>query len=119
MNPLRTSTTEVIPPLEPGDRLTREEFQRRYEAMPGLKKAELIEGVVHMPSPVRLEQHGSPHADLIGWLVAYRAQTPGVRVGDNSTVRLDLGNEPQPDALMILDPACGGQVVIGADGYIE
>src|SRR5438105_4225736 len=98
--------TPPPPPLEPGDHLTRAEFERRYEAMPGLKKAELIEGVVHIPSRVRFEQHGSPHADLITWLGVYRAHTPGVRVGDNSTVRLDLGNEPQPDALMIIDPAC-------------
>ena len=28
-----------IPPLEPGDRLTRAEFERRYVAMPWLKKA--------------------------------------------------------------------------------
>src|SRR5438067_1488278 len=43
-----------IPPLEPGDRLSRAEFERRYDAMPALKKAELIEGVVYWPSPVRL-----------------------------------------------------------------
>jgi hypothetical protein len=42
----------AIPPLEPGDRLTRAEFERRYEPMPQLKKAELIEGEVYMPSPV-------------------------------------------------------------------
>ena len=39
-----------IPPLENGDRLTVAEFERRYEAMPELKKAELINGVVHIPS---------------------------------------------------------------------
>ena len=54
----------VVPPLEPGDRLSRAEFERRYEAMPELKKAELIEGVVYMPSPVRLRRHGRPHAHL-------------------------------------------------------
>ena len=32
--------------LEPGDRLSRDEFERRYERMPHLKKAELIEGIV-------------------------------------------------------------------------
>jgi len=69
------------PPLEPGDHLTRDEFERRYEATPGLKKAELIEGVVYMPSPVRLDQHGSPRAALIGWLWYYRVFTPGVRRG--------------------------------------
>jgi Uma2 family endonuclease len=111
--------TPPPPPLEPGDHLTRAEFERRYEAMPELKKAELIEGVVYMPSPVRLEQHASPHFDLITWLGVYRASTPGVRGGDNSTVRLDLDNEPQPDALLIIEPACGGRVVLSADGYIE
>jgi Uma2 family endonuclease len=99
--------------------LTREEFERRYEAMPHVKKAELIEGVVYMPSPVRMDQHGSPQADLIGWLWHYRAFTAGVRVGDNATVRLDLDNEPQPDGLMIREPSHGGRVVIGADGYVE
>jgi hypothetical protein len=33
-------------PLTSGDRLTRREFERRYEAMPENFKAELIEGVV-------------------------------------------------------------------------
>ena len=53
---------EPIPPLVDGEHLTRDEFERRYDAMPGLKKAELIEGVVHMPSPVRHDQHGDPHS---------------------------------------------------------
>ncbi len=47
-----------VPLLENGDQLTRPEFERRYEAMPHLKKAELIEGVVYMPSPVRYKGHG-------------------------------------------------------------
>jgi hypothetical protein len=99
--------------------LTREEFERRYEAMPQVKKAELIEGVVYMPSPVRFLQHGSPNAVLIWWLTHYWVFTPGVRVGDNTTVRLDLDNEPQPDALMIRETSHGGRVVIGPRGYIE
>jgi Uma2 family endonuclease len=112
------SPTE-IPPLEPGDVLSREEFERRYDAMPDLKKAELIEGVVYMPSPVRLNRHGSPHAALVGWLINYWANTPGVQVGDNSSIRLDLDNEPQPDAVMLIDPARGGQAQISADDYVE
>jgi Uma2 family endonuclease len=116
--PLRASSPEAVPPLENGDTLTRAEFERRYEAMPYLKKAELIEGVVYMPSPVRQPQHGEPHAHLIIWLGPYLVGTPGVTVGDNSTVRLDLDNEPQPDVLLFIDPACGGQARIDADGYI-
>ena len=87
--------------------------------MPHLKKAELVEGVVYLPSPVHLDQLGSPQAALVGWLWNYWAFTPGVRVGDNSTVRLDLDNEPQPDALMIREPSHGGRVVIGPRGYVE
>src|SRR4051795_9594200 len=85
-----------IPPLQNGDRLTRDEFERRYDAMPGLKKAELIEGVVYMPSPVRLRRHGQPHLSLCTWVGVYEAATPGTIGADNSTARLDLVNEPQP-----------------------
>jgi Uma2 family endonuclease len=116
---LRASSCETIPPLENGDTLTRAEFERRYEAMPHLKKAELIEGVVYVPSPVRHRYHGHQHTHLIGWLAQYEANTPGVEASDNVTVRLDLDNEPQPDALLFIDPACGGQARIDADGYIE
>src|SRR5258706_16184249 len=97
---LRASSCEAIPPLENGDRLTRAEFERRYEAMPYLRKAELIEGVVYMPSPVRVRRHGRPHAHIIGWMVHYEAGTPGVEVADNSSVRLDPDSEPQPDGGM-------------------
>src|SRR3954470_13428673 len=80
---------ERVPPLENGDRLTRAEFERRYAAMPEPVKAELIEGEVHvMASSVRLDVHGSPHADFMGWMGFYRAMTPGVIAADNSTVRL-------------------------------
>lgn len=116
------STVELdgaLPALENGDRLTRAEFEHRYDAMPHLKKAELIEGVVYVPSPARHRQHGSPHAHLIGWLGQYAANTPGVEVSADSSVRLDLDNEPQPDALLCIAPDCGGQVRIGADGIIE
>jgi Uma2 family endonuclease len=108
-----------VPVLEPGDRLTREEFERRYAAMPDLKKAELIEGVVYMPSPVRARRHGNPHAKIITWLGYYEAKTPGVEVADNATARLDLDNEPQPDAMLYVAPELGGQVRITADDYIE
>ena len=109
----------LSPPLEQGDHLTRDEFERRYAGMPQLKKAELIDGVVHMPAAVRWNQHAGPHFDLITWLGCYRAGTPGVRGGDNGTVRLDLENEPQPDAALIVEPGCGGKVKLSADDYIE
>lgn len=107
------------PPLENGDRLTRAEFERRYEAMPHVKKAELIEGVVYMPSPVHFESHAELHSQVIIWLGTYYVATPGVKLGDNATVRLDLDNQVQPDALLRLDPAQGGTSRISADDYVE
>lgn len=109
--------SQRIPPLRSGDHLTRDEFERRYQAMPEVNKAELIEGVVYMPSPVSAEDHGEPHFDLNGWLFVYRAHTPQVRGGDNSTLRLDLDNEPQPDGYLRLLPECGGQARL-VDGYV-
>ena len=106
-----------IPPLRNGDHLTGEEYDRRYEAMPDVR-AELIEGVVYlMASPVRCDDHGEPHADAITWLGLYRIGTPGVRVGDNSTMRLDLDNRPQPDAYLRIVTECGGQSRVDG-GYI-
>jgi len=107
------------PILEQGDRLSRDEFERRYERLPNVKKVELIEGIVYMPSPLRAESHAEPHSRLNGWLVVYASETPGVRCFDNSTVRLDLDNEPQPDLILIKSPAKGGTARISADDYIE
>jgi hypothetical protein len=113
------STTIVpIPPLENGDQLTSDEFARRYEAMPHLKKAELIEGIVHMPAAVRFHLHGNPHAYLIGWLVNFDIVTAGVLVGDNTSMKLDVENDSQPDAVLVIDPDFGGQVEFSADDYI-
>ena len=107
------------PPLEPGDRLSRREFERRYAALPGLKKAELIEGVVFMPSPVHYKGHGQPHLQIITWLGIYVAATPGVQAADNTTVRLDLNNEMQPDVLLRLAAAGRGRSRLTDDDYIE
>ncbi len=108
-----------IPPLENGDHLTRAEFERRYSAMPAVKKAELVEGEVYMGSPVRHSVHSAPHARVMWWLGTYCVATAGVDIGDNATVRLDADNEVQPDALLRLEPGQGGHSVVAADGYLE
>ncbi len=105
-----------IPPLYAGDHLTRAEFERRYEAAPKIKKAELIEGVVYMPSPTRAKQHSRPHGDVITWLNIYRTMTPNIWVGDNPTVRLDNENEVQPDAVLRLK--VGGRSSFTEDDYL-
>jgi len=98
--------------------LSLAEFRRRYEAMPWLKKAELISGVVFVQAPVSAF-HGDPHADLITWFGTYRAFTQGVLFGANGTVQLGPDSEPQPDVSLRIDATCGGQSRINADGYIE
>ncbi len=87
--------------------------------MPNLKKAELIEGIVYMGSPVRFSHHGQPHAHISAWLGTFGAYMPGVIVGDNCSVRLDDKNMPQPDIVMIIEPARGGQATVSDDDYIE
>lgn len=110
------SANGAIPPLENGDRLSRAEFERRYQAHPEIKKAELIEGIVYMASPVRARQHGGPHGRIITWLGNYMAATPGVDLLDNSTLRLDLDNEPQPDVSLWIE---GGNAFIDEDDYLH
>ena len=108
-----------IPLLQDGDTLSHEEFERRYDAMPDLKKAELLNGVVNMGSPVRIDQHGEQHVILLAWIAAFRFSQPYFRAADNSTVRLDPLNEPQPDAALLVLPEFGGQAGVGPEGYIE
>lgn len=114
-----TEDVTPVPPLNNGDRLTRADFERIYEAHPEIKKAELIEGVVYMPSPARHREHGKPHFHLINWLGAYSVATPGVEGSNNATLRLDFENEPQPDALLFLPREWGGTAWVGEDGYLE
>ncbi|MFM5887114.1 MAG: Uma2 family endonuclease [Dolichospermum sp.] len=113
-------SASIIPPLTNGDKLTRYEFERRYNASPQIKKAELIEGIVYIiPAALRFRSHGQPHGRITGWLFSYEAMTPGVALGVEPTVRLDLDNEPQPDAVLIILPEAGGQTRISEDDYIE
>lgn len=107
-----------LPPLESGDRLTRAEFERRYTQHPEIKKAELIEGVVYVASPVRIRLHSQPHARIMAWITHYWAATPGVQVADNGTYRLDEDNEPQPDVSMWIDQPVSGGAWIDEDDYL-
>jgi Uma2 family endonuclease len=104
--------------LNTGDRLSRAEFERRYEARPDLKKAELIEGVVYVSSPV-YPWHGEPHSDIITWLGNYRAATPGVRVSDNTSLQLDEESEPQPDVSVWIDDPTSEALRVPKDSIPE
>lgn len=112
-----SDTTQLF--LEPGDHLSRAEFERRYDSMPDVKKAELIEGVVWKGSAVRFTQHARPHACLMLWLGQYWNATPGVEFADNATVRLDELNEIQPDGVLFINTKQGGNSRISEDDYLE
>lgn len=108
-----------IPPLESGDRLSRPEFERRYNAMPKYAKAELIEGVVYVASPLRFRGHATPHGNLILWLGNYKVATSGVEFGIEPTIRLEGENEPQPDGVLLIEPVFGGQARLTDDDYVQ
>lgn len=108
-----------FPPLENGDHLTRYEFERRYQASRNIKKAELIDGIVHVRSSLRFRGPGEPHAGIGVWLGTYCAATPSAYGTDSAVVRLDLENEVQPDVLLRLEPRAGGRSRISEDDYIE
>ena len=116
--PLVNKQPARIPPLENGDRLSRDEFERRYAEWPD-SRAELIEGIVYMAAALRFRSHGKPHSQLNGWLWAYQMLMPGTELADAPSVRLDSGNEPQPDLVLIWDADRGGQTRISTDDYIE
>jgi hypothetical protein len=86
----RLISSQKLPILENGDRVTREEFERRYHRMPNVKKAELIEGVVYVPSPLRYRQHGLPHSQIMTWLSLPSQWRAGIfsLVGQRSRISL-------------------------------
>ncbi|ALB43459.1 MULTISPECIES: Uma2 family endonuclease [unclassified Anabaena] len=116
---INNTPQNLILPLESGDRLSRHEFERRYTESLHVKKAELIEGVVYVASPLRFQRHAEPHAKLVIWLGNYQIATPGVKLGIEPTIRLDQDNEPQPDGILFIDQSLGGKSRITADDYIE
>lgn len=105
-------------PLTAGARMKREAFHRAYEAAPAGFKAELIGGVVHVPSPLA-HLHGSYHFWMNGLFFNYVGSTPGVDGGDNASVLLGEESEPQPDLFLRILPECGGLSRVNADGYLE
>lgn len=97
----------ATPSLESGDNLTRAEFLRIWKQLPNIKRAELIGGVVYMPSPQWVE-HGRTDRLISTWLGVYEASTPGCTGGDNTTSL--IGDDcPQPDSYLALLPECGGK----------
>ena len=107
-----------VMPLENGDRLTSAEFLRRYEAMPEIKKAELIEGHVHMAPPLRADAHSEPDGLLHTWLGYYAVHHPGLKFYPKPTLILDADNTPQPDCVLCTAPRRGSHVWLNEKGYL-
>jgi len=97
--------------------MTREEFHRIYAATDDAFRAELIGGIVYVPSPLK-RRHGVHHLLLGALFAAYAARTPGVEAGDNATVLLGEDAEPQPDLYLRLLPESGGQSRTTDDDYV-
>ena len=90
MSTVERATRTTLPPLEAGQRLDQPTFHERYEAMPPDTRAELVGGVVYMPSPMRDDHGDTGQRSSAGWLFHYKWKTPGVRsASDGSTVKLD------------------------------
>ena len=105
------------PALESGMRLSGEEFDRRYELTGDCIKAELVQGVVYVASPVRIDEHGTPENWLSTWAGAYALKHPGLQAANNGTVRLSPADHVQPDVM--LWKQSGGTARIAADRYMD
>ena len=115
---LAAGSPQPVPSLEPGDHLDQPSFHARYREMPEDVKAELIGGVVFMSAALR-RQHGRSSGLLVHWLRAYEDDTPGVEVYDNATTIIGDDSEPQPDACLIVQPECGGQMRVTDEDYLQ
>lgn len=101
--------------LNAGDHMTREEFLQTWEKLPNIKRAELIGGVVYLPSPLR-RPHGKKDRHISGWLSVYEAATPGCEGGSNATSL--IGKDcPQSDEFLAILPECGG--ASWGEDYVE
>src|SRR6516165_8679740 len=108
MSTVERPKTRTLPSLVSGQHLDQPTFHERYEAMPPDTQAELVGGIVYMPSPMRGD-HGGTSQIVGGWLLHYRWKTRGIPGEDSVTVKLDPRREPQPDHVLRIPEEIGGQ----------
>ena len=114
------TTAQDVMPLESGDRLTREEFHRRYCDNPQINRAELILGVVYVPSPMCFDRHDAPTLSMHGWLFTYQLDKPHVKAGGSASLCLLADTEVQPDGFLFYQPpSWSGGARVRPDGYIH
>ncbi len=105
------------PALESGMRLSAEEFDRRYALTGDCIKAELVQGVVYVASPVRIDEHARPAARLTTWVDGYAIHHPGTAAAAEGSLYLSSADHVQPDAM--LWKTGGGSARIGSDSYMH
>jgi Uma2 family endonuclease len=108
-----------LPPLENGDHLTAQEFDRIYAQRPDIKKAELVNGVVYVAPPVRISLHAEPHGLLTGWASRYCDDKRGIRLFVDGTLLLPGNSRVQPDVMLGIDARCGGTSRETRDNYLQ
>jgi len=97
-----------VRPLFPGARLRRDEFLRRCEAMPEVKKAELIGELVYMQGASSFST-GKRMRTFVAGCTAIRCVYQGAKTW------LMLEDAPQPDVHLLIRPDFGGQSYIRDD----
>lgn len=117
-SPARPRKRQPLPMLENGYRLTTSEFLRRWETLPDIKHAELIEGTVFLHPFRRADSHAEPQGSMEGWLGYFAAYSSGVKFYSNPTLILDGDNAPQPDSVLCYTPATGGRACINKKGCL-
>ncbi len=118
MTAAKPSGTATLPPLENGDHLDQQTFHARYQAMPEDCRAELIGGIVFMPSPQKMP-HSKAQQLVIRWLDEYTEATPGTDALVNNTQILGPESEPEPDACLFITPEAGGKVFVDENDYLN
>ncbi len=107
----------AVPPIsENGDALTLSEFLRHYEHMHDCKKAELINVVTRMLSPLGIE-HAEADGLMHGWPGTFAIEN-NLKFYPNPTLLLDRENSFQPDAILCTAPCNGGRTWLNPKGYL-
>ncbi len=99
--------------------MTATEFLRFCDRDDVPPRAELINGVIRIMSPISYGYHSNPHGNLLAWLGFYSCLTPGVELAAPSSLRLDEDNVPEPDGLLRIPSNAGGQSRIAPGNYLE
>ena len=119
--PTRRATGRIekpyVPPFEDGDVMDQPTFHALYLETPKGFRAELIEGVVQMPSPVQ-RRHAQPSRKVSQWLGAFADATEGTDAFNEITAILAKDSEPQPDHSLIVLPEAGGQTSVSSEDYV-